>query len=247
MVRSLLPNVLDDAEFAAFYDAESRPVPEGRPWVYANMVATTDGAGTFDGVTAPISSPVDKALFSLLRAQSDVILVGAGTVRAEGYGPARTPQRYQDERVGRGQQPFPAIAVVTGSLQLDFSSPFFTEAVSRPIVVTMGTSDERARERAAEVAEVVVAGDDRVDLAAALRVIRGLGHSWVLTEGGPTLLGELVHCELLDELCLTISPLIAAGDGPRIVDAPSLDAPRRMRLAHVLEEDGELFLRYLRE
>lgn len=246
-MRSLLPEQRDGAEFADFYRLDDRPVPESRPWVYANMVSTTDGAGTFEGVTAPISSPVDKVLFSLLRSQADVILVGAGTVRAEGYGPARTPPRYQEERAARDQQPFPAIAVVTASLQLDWGSPFFTEAKARPLVVTMAASDAEARRRAADVAEVVVAGDARVDLAVALRELRGLGHSWVLTEGGPMLLGELVRGGLLDELCLTISPLIAAGDGPRIVDAPALAEPERLRLASALEEDGELFLRYLRQ
>jgi riboflavin biosynthesis pyrimidine reductase len=79
----------------------------------------------------------------------------------------------------------------------------------------------------------------------ALAELRRAGHTFVLTEGGPTLLGELVGGGLLDELCLTISPLIAAGGGPRIVDAPELAEPERVRLAHVLEEDGELFLRYL--
>ena len=245
-MRALLPEPRADVDAADYYGADDRPVPDGRPWVYANMVSTTDGAGTFNGLTAPISSPTDKAIFSLLRALADVILVGAGTMRTETYGPARTPQRYQDERVARGQRPLPAIAVVTGSLQLDWGSPFFVEAKARPLVITMAASDAGARARAAEVADVVVAGDDAVDLGGALAELRRMGHALVLTEGGPTLLGELVRGGLLDELCLTISPLIAAGDGPRIVDAPALPDPERLRLAHVLEEDGELFLRYLR-
>ena len=245
-MRALLPEARADVDPADYYAAGDRVPSDERPWVYANMVSTTDGAGTFSGVTAPISSPTDKAVFSLLRALSDVILVGAGTVRTEGYGPARTPQRYQEERAARDQRPFPAIAVVTASLQLDWSSPFFTDARTRPIVVTTAASPAEARARAAEVADVVVAGDDRVDLGVALAELRRAGHAFVLTEGGPTLLGDLVGGGLLDELCLTISPLIAAGDGPRIVDAPELPAPERLQLAHVLEEDGELFLRYLR-
>jgi riboflavin biosynthesis pyrimidine reductase len=245
-MRSLLPAFEEDVDPASFYCADDRTLPADRPWVFANMVSTTDGAGTFNGVTGPISSPTDKALFSLLRSLADVILVGAGTVRAEGYGPARTPQRYQDQRTARGQQPFPTIAVVTASLQLDWLSPFFTEARARPLVVTMESSDPGARERASEVADVVVTGTDAVDMTLALQQLRRLGHSCVLTEGGPMLLGELVRADLLDELCLTISPLIAAGDGPRIVDAPSLAEPAPLRLAHVLEERGDLFLRYLR-
>jgi riboflavin biosynthesis pyrimidine reductase len=214
--------------------------------VFANMVSTTDGAGSFGGVTEPISSATDKQLFSLLRSMADVILVGAATVRAERYGPARTPERYQRQRTDRGQAPFPAIAVCSGSLQLDWGAPFFTEAKSRPLVVTMAASPDDARRRAAEVADVMVAGDDRVDLAEVLRKLRERGCSLLLTEGGPTLLGELATLDVVDELCLALSPIVAGGDAPRITTGLDLDTPQRYRVAALLEDDDFLFLRYLR-
>ena len=246
-MRLLLPEVREDVDPAEVYGADDRTPPEGRPWVFANMVSTADGAGAFEGVTAPISNPTDKQIFSLLRSYADVILVGAATVRTEGYGPARTPERYQAERAARGQTPFPAIAVCSGSLQLDWGSPFFTEAKARPVVVTMAASSEDTRRRAAEVADVVVAGEKRVDLAEALGRLGERGHSLVLTEGGPTLLGELAAGDLLDELCLAVSPMIAGGDAPRITTHLLLDAPQRYRIAALLEDDDFLFLRYLRE
>ena len=245
-MRMLLPAARAEVEPAEVYDAGDRTAPPGRPWVFANMVSTADGAGAFAGVTAPISSPADKQVFSLLRALADVILVGAATVRAERYGPARTPERYQRERVARGQAPFPAIAVCSGSLQLDWGSPFFTEPKARPLVLTMEAAPADARERAAEVADVVIAGEEQVDLGDALRQLRERGHELVLTEGGPTMLGELIAAGALDELCLALSPLVAGGDAPRIVTGLVLEAPLRYRLATVLEDDDFLFLRYLR-
>ncbi len=244
-MRQLLPGDESEIDPAALY-AVDRAVPDDRPFVFANMVASADGAVTFEGVTEPLSCPADKRVFSLLRSLADVVLVGAGTVRAEGYGPARTPARYQAERQERGQAAFPTIAVVTGTLQLDWSSPFFTEAKVRPVVVTMASSDPGARERASNVADVVVAGEDSVDLGETLATLRKRGCRLLLTEGGPTLLGELVAGDLVDELCLTVSPLLTGGDGPRITGQFDLDAPRSLSLAHVLEEDGFLFLRYVR-
>ena len=245
-MRLLLPTARDDVDPVELYDAGDRRPPEGRPWVLANMVSTVDGAGAFGGVTAPISSPTDKRLFALLRSVADLILVGASTVRAEGYGPAKLSEALREKRTARGQEPVPPIAVVSGSLQLDWSSRFFGEAGVRPIVLTMASAPEDARARAAEVADVVVAGDDRVDIADAMAQLRDRGFEIVLTEGGPTLLGELVAADLLDELCLALSPMIAAGRAPRIVGSVVVEHPQRLAVAHVLEDDGFLFLRYVR-
>ena len=227
------------------YRTASRPPTGDRPWVLANMVAGLDGAIATGGRVGALSSRRDRAVFWELRALADMILVGAGTVRAEGYGPARPSEERRRQREARGQTPAPAIAVVTATLQLDFSAPFFTEAESRPVVVTTARSDVSARERAAEHAEVVVAGDERVDPNLALAELRLRGADVVLCEGGPSLNSELLTAGCLDELCLTVSPTIG-GDPIRIVaDEPPLPLTR-FELAHVLRGGDELYLRYVR-
>jgi riboflavin biosynthesis pyrimidine reductase len=233
-VRRLLPGPGADVDPAAVYDAGDRtPHEAGRPWLLANMVSSADGAATLTGRSGGLSSPADRELFHRLRRVADVILVGASTVRAEGYGPAR------------GEDP-PPIAVVSGSLALDWGSRFFTEAKARPLVVTTGTADPARRAEAAAVADVVVAGEQRVDPRLALAELGRRGHRVVLCEGGPSLLAEIAAADALDELCLTLAPLLAGGTSPRILAGPLPNAPVELDVTSVLEEGGALFLRYLR-
>ncbi len=205
-------------------------VPHGQPWLRANMVATVDGAvAAPDGRSAAISSAADRALFATLRRLADVVLVGAGTARTEGYRPAALP-----------------IALVTARLDLDLTSRLLAEADPRCIVLTAGSAGAERLRAAAEVADVVVCGEHRVDLATALAALRERGLLHVLCEGGPTLLGSVVAAGLLDELCLTWSPLlVGGGDGMRILAGPALPASVELELAHLLESDGTLFARYL--
>ena len=244
-MRALLPASADvDAE-ALYVDAD-RPRLGDRPWVLANMVSGLDGAVAVQGRVGDLSSPTDKLLFRVLRSVADVILVGAGTVRAEGYGPARPNPERREARRARGQDDVASIAVVTATLQLDWSSPFFTEAEARPIVVTAAATDADARQRAAEVAVVVIAGEERVDLASAVSQLGERGAGVVLTEGGPTLLAGLIAAGVLDELCLTLAPMVGGDPGGAVANE-WLDHLVPFSLATVLEEDGHLFLRYLQE
>ncbi|WP_199547685.1 pyrimidine reductase family protein [Streptomyces sp. N35] len=222
--------------------------PGGTPWLRANMVSTLDGAAQHDGRSQPISSDTDMRIFGTLRALADVVLVGAETVRLEGYRPARAREAFAARRAAAGQGPAPAIAVVSGSLDLDFSLPLFTEPLVPTLIVT-GAEAPAHRMKAAEQAgaRIVVAGDGaRVDPAAAVRSLADLGFTRLLTEGGPRLLGQLVAAGVLDELCLTVSPMLAAGDAQRIAGGPYLPVPERLELASLLEEDGFLFCRYRR-
>jgi riboflavin biosynthesis pyrimidine reductase len=212
----------------AVYTDAPRP---SRPWVLANMVSGVDGSVAIDGRTKEMSSEADRALFHHLRTLPDVILVGAKTVRDERYGPHRPKD---------GSAPKP-IAVVTNSLQLDLTSPFFTEAVARPIIVTSGAAPKDAVEQATTVADVRIVGDDRVDLSAAIDDLGGV----ILTEGGPTLLAEIMKADRLDELCLTIAP-VAGGDPGRIVADSLAGHVRRFALASAIPEGGDVFLRYVR-
>ena len=204
--------------------------PDPARTVRANMVATVDGAVTAaDGRSAAISSSADRALFATLRRLADVVLVGAGTARTEGYRPASLP-----------------IALVTARLDLDLGSPLLATAEHRTIVLSAASAGQDRLRAAARVADVVVCGDQQVDLAAAVAALTERGLQHVLCEGGPTLLGGLVAAGLLDELCLTVSPLLLGGGGlTRILAGPVLPASVQLEPAHVLESGGTLFTRYL--
>ncbi|MET7378848.1 pyrimidine reductase family protein [Streptomyces sp. NPDC005526] len=235
-------------ELAAAY-AYPEPGPGGRrPWLRANMVSTLDGAAQHEGRSQPISSAADMRIFGTLRALADVVVVGAETVRQEGYRPARAREEFAAARAAAGQGPAPAIAVVTASLELDFSLPLFTSPLVPTLVLT-GAAAPADRVAAAEKAgaKVVTAGEGAgVDPARAVAALAGLGHTRLLTEGGPRLLGQMVAAGVLDELCLTVSPMLTAGDAQRIAGGPPVPVPRRFTLASLLEQDGFLFTRYHR-
>jgi riboflavin biosynthesis pyrimidine reductase len=244
-VRQLLPEPLADVDPVAAHAGRPRPAAEERPWVLLNMIASVDGATAVDGMSGGLGGEADKAVFRALRAVPDLVLVGAGTIQAEHYGPVRTPPEIQELRVDRGQAPRPRIAVITGRLQLDLGLPLFTEAGDdRPLIVTTAAGAARAADGLDAVADLVVAGDETVDLATALANLRAEGTGVVLGEGGPSLNGSLVAAGLVDELNLSLSPTVAGGDSSRIVrGAPP--AIRPLELDLVLEQDGLLFLRYV--
>jgi len=229
---------LDDDELARLYDYPREH------WLRANMVTSADGAGFLDGRSGGLSSPADRRLFAMLRALCDVVLVGAGTARTEKYKPARRREELAVLRTGRTATP--PIALVSRSLDLDLGAPLFAQAPpdARTIVITCHASPADRRDSVAQVADLIVAGDAAVDLADAMTALdyRGLGR--VLCEGGPHLLADLASAGLLNELCLTVSPLLA-GPGPSRVIAGAPFPARRMALVHVLRDDGFLFCRYL--
>ena len=224
-MRQLFPEPADSVEPLDVY--RDLPVVEGRPAVRRNMIASVDGATAVDGRSGGLGGPADRRVFVALRSLADVVLVAAGTVRAEGYGPGTRP-----------------IAVVSGSLRLDWDSPFFTTATHRPIVVTAGRAPAEALKRATDVADVLVAGDGEVDLVRAVEMLGERGFAQVLAEGGPSLNGALAGAGVLDELCLTVAPRLVAGDAKRILTGPPLAPPPELTLRSLCEEDGYLFLRY---
>ncbi|HMA46809.1 MAG TPA: pyrimidine reductase family protein [Frankiaceae bacterium] len=237
-MRALLPAAAGEVDLDAAY-----AVPASR-WVRANVVSSADGGAEIGGRSGPLGGPADRRVFGLLRQLADVVLVGAGTVRAEGYGPVRMPPARRAARQAAGLAPVPPVAVVSARLDLDPSSVLFTEAEARPIVLTGGGSPADRRARLGELADVIVRGDGAVDAAAALEALAARGLGRVLCEGGPSLLGTLARDGLLDEMCVTLAPLLAGPDHLRVVEGARWPTPRRLRLAHVLEEDGALFLRY---
>ncbi|MCX4528697.1 MULTISPECIES: pyrimidine reductase family protein [unclassified Streptomyces] len=224
------------------------PLSGDAHWLRANMVSTLDGAAQHDGRSQPISGETDMRIFGTLRALADVVVVGAETVRQEGYRPARAREAFAARREAAGQGPAPAIAVITASLDLDFSLPLFTAPLVPTLVITGATARaDRVAAAAASGAEVVIAGDGAaVDPARAVRELAERGLRRQLTEGGPRLLGQFVAADALDELCLTISPMLTAGDAQRIAGGPSVAVPHRLAPASVLEEAGFLFTSYRR-
>jgi riboflavin biosynthesis pyrimidine reductase len=218
----------------------------GRPWVRANMVTSADGAATIRGRSAGLSGDADRSLFALLRSLADVVLVGAGTARAERYSAVRPEELWPGLR--NGKPPVPAIAVVSRRVSLDLDSPLLTAALpqARTILITTEQAPPGLRADALHDADVIVAGDDTADLGFALQALADRGYRRVLAEGGPQLLGQLAAAELLDELCLTISPLVASGGASRIAVGTSAAQTGKLELQHVLEEEGHLFCRYTR-
>ncbi|MFI6877333.1 pyrimidine reductase family protein [Streptomyces sp. NPDC050400] len=224
------------------------PEAENAAWLRANMVSTLDGAAQHDGRSQPISCPTDMRIFGTLRGLADVVVVGAETVRLEGYRPARAREAFTARRAAAGQGPAPAIAVISASLDLDFGLPLFTRPLVPTYLITgAGAPSDRLAAARAAGAEVLIAGDGAtVDPDRAVRALADRGLRRQLTEGGPRMLGQFVAARVLDELCLTVSPMLTAGDAQRIAGGSTLAVPERFELASLLEEDGFLFTRYRR-
>ena len=250
-MRRLLPEPpvdLDPDSLPAVVAAEARPAPDGRPWVALNMVASIDGAITVDGRSGGLGGASDLAMFRALREMPDVILAGAGTVRTEDYGPVVLGDEGRARRRARGQSERPRLVVVTASLRLDPAARLFSDTSNRPIVLTCERAPGDARRRMAEVADVLVVGDDDVDLPAALRQLSSVGVETVLCEGGPTLNARLLNDDLVDEWCQTIAPVAATGSELRGSAGAPPGVVRGFRLARlVTDDDGVLLARYVRE
>ena len=241
-MRMIFPSPGGELDLTGLAEAYAYP---GDRWLRANFVASADGAAYVDGRSGGLSSAGDKRIFGLLRVLADVVLVGAGTARVEEYKPARRRPSLASLRADRPETA--TIALVTRTLGLNPASPLFTEtpADARTVVITCAAADAELRAEIAKVADVIVAGEETVDLAQALDALADRGLRRVLCEGGPHLFGDLTAAGLLDELCLSLGPTLAGPGASRII-AGQPSAARRMRLAQVLAgDDSFLFFRYL--
>ncbi|GAA1362726.1 pyrimidine reductase family protein [Arthrobacter rhombi] len=248
MVQQLIP-AHPDAPTAALTDEQLlelyRPAVDAHPFVRFNFVASADGAATSGGTSGPLGTEADQRIFALLRRHADVVLVGAGTIRAEGYAGELIDAEAQAWRRERAMPAHPGIAVVSGSLDLDPASSFFAEAPVPLLVLTASSADPGRRAALERVAEVVTAGADHVEPRRALDALTGRGHRVVHSEGGPSLFATFQEADAVDSLCLTTSPVLAGGAERRIATGPAAGLHRR-ELALLLEEDGALFADYRR-
>lgn len=230
-----------DLDEAYAYPAEAARAS----YVRSNFVSTVDGAAEFDGRSGPLGGDADRRVFRLLRWLSDVVLVGAGTARGENYGPVVIPPERRELRRAAGLAEVPPIAVVTARAALDPGARLFA-VQARPIVLTCEAAPAQRRADLADVAEVVLCGGETVDPALALAALADRGLTRILLEGGPSLHAQLGAAGLLDELCLTVAPLLAGPGRTGIGQGQPWAALRAMRLVQVLTEDDSLFLRYRR-
>lgn len=231
----LLPETVEELD--RYYGAQ----PVG---VRANMIAALDGAAAFEGRTKAITDSADQMLLAFLRSCSDVILAGSATVAAEKYGPVRLPEEMRALRRETGRSELPRLAVVTARGALSRDLRIFS-GDARPVIVTVART-ARQQPALAELGDVVVAGEDVIEPGAMLAALRDVGLERVLCEGGPYLLSTLVDADLIDDMCLTVTPYLAGSQPTTPQPASSLVAPTRLALRHVLQRNDLLYLRYSR-
>ncbi len=208
------------------------------------MVMGLDGsiAGP-DGRSGSISSAPDRAVLAAIRRYADAYLVGAQTVRAERYSAVRAQPEVVERRRASGLAAAPTLAVVSATCRFDWDDVAFTGSEIRPIILTVERSEPAARQLASRWCDVVVVGAERVEPGAALTALADRGLTRVTCEGGASLLADMIRSDVLDEIDLTLAPLVTgaprpAGAGPAVLT--------RMELTQLLEDDGFLFARYLR-
>lgn len=243
-MRALLPAPVPDPDLHEVYAQQW--IEDGGTRV--NFVASADGAVSVHGLSRGLQTPGDNRVFAVLRDLADVVLVGAGTARVEGYRPVRPDARRQAARARFGLAPVLPVALVSSRLDFDLSGPLFSDdkAGPRTIVITHGSAPGDRRDRLTGVADVITAGGDTVDLASARDQLAARGLRRVLCEGGPALCGQLLAAGVADEICLTVSPLLAgAGPGRIVSGAPwPVELTPRLSVMSLLEEDHALFCRY---
>lgn len=233
---------------------EAYALPDGASrHVRMNFVSSLDGAVSIGGRSGGLGDEADRLAMRVMRTLADVVLVGAGTVRVEGYGGVRVGEADAAWRLEHGRAPQPRLAVVSSALDLDPQHQFFAKAVERPIVVTHAAAPEDRRAELSAVCDMLVCGDGddagqgdgAVDLEVMLASLADLGIGRVLCEGGPRLFGALMNADLVDELCLSLSPMLVGGTAGRI-SRGATEMERSMHLVHAIPAGDLLLLRYSR-
>lgn len=213
----------------------------GRPWVRTDFVATVDGAAwTREGTSGDLGGSADKAAFSMMRSLADVVVVGAGTTRIEQYGPLTESSVDAEVRRRHDLSPVPTLVVVTRSLDV----PGALLDSDHTVVLTCEAAPPDRLAAVAERTDVMVCGTDEIDWTAALVRFADRGWLRVLSEGGPTLHGDLLAAGVVDEICLTVAPTVASGPAARIAHAAE-PIDRTVRLGHAQQVGDVLLTRWV--
>ncbi len=228
------------------YISDLRPKATGSPWVMLNMISSKNGLATLDGKSGPLGGTADKALFRTLRGLADVILVAAGTVRAENYSVPVITERTSLIRASQNKPPLPSLAILTNSLNLDPDSALFASPHYRPTILT---STARPKENILSIfpnADILQTQGSRVNLKQALSDLAVTYGPVILVEGGPILNQQLVDLDLFDEFCITISPRNSSDElSPFVTSARSYE-PGKVSLDRELIVGDFVFQRLLR-
>ena len=245
MIDRLLPDPVTDATDMQLLNWYSDPATPGSR-VSFNFVSSLDGAATLNGRSGGLGNAADRRIMILLRRTADIILLGAGTVRAEGYSGDLVDAESTRWRQKNARSVRPSLAVVSGSLRIDPGLPFFTAAPERPLIITTAEADPARKRKLEKVADVIACGHRRLDVDLLIRELEARGHTRIHSEGGPHLFGTFQQAGRVDELCLSVSPVLVGGPGMRIaVSSAQNPQSRHMHLEHVLRSGNMLFLRYL--
>jgi riboflavin biosynthesis pyrimidine reductase len=225
------------SELVEMYRTDKRTHADSSAWLMVNMITSIDGAIAVEGLSGGLGNEADFAVFKTLRGLADVILVGAGTAGAESY---KVPSPN-----AAGVRP--VIAVVSRRLSIDLESALFADPTYRPAVVTTTDADAALVGAIAQVADVVAAGVGQVDVSAAVQQLAARFGPTILAEGGPTLNAQLAADDLVDELCVTTSPLVIGGAGGRMLANGPVHDPRSFVIDRSVPIGGLVFARYLRQ
>lgn len=219
-----------------------------RPFVLMNMAMTADGKiATANRRIVHFGSPRDQAHLYELRATADAVMCGARTAEAPGVTLGVGGERYRRQRLRRGLKEYHLRVIVSGSGSVDMSATVFKRFDSPILILTTERAGKRRLERLQKVAaEVHVCGRNRVDFVAALRWLRReWGVRRLLVEGGGELNAALWEAGLVDELHLTVCPMIFGGrQAPTLADGPGrppLGAARVVECVRARLVDGEMF------